>query len=514
VHIGDTLTEQQQQQQQQQLQTIVVHLYVDGMFFAEIEASVAVQYLPSAKIIKNLCHIHESSNGSDGDDNNSSSNKQEEQVMALGFQAQLPPLELGRHQLRVFALSPDKDTLMIDNTTHSNDNGNEKINNKGYKRELNNSPLYFKESDVQPDAEEMLRRKDAIILLRNAQLSAMWNEVHTQQPWRDALIRTDTLDYTSNMMNSRSKDAKSDSNRLVVAIAINTAPDALEQRARLRRTWVPSDRQAAEELERTLGVVIRFVTGRATGHDTKAVEKTLDREQKQYGDIIRLDLDDDYHSLSSKTVRLFSDMPTIFDADFYFKIDDDVVVNIPELADYLDKKRSQGNLYLGCMKSGQVLTESKWKWHEPDHWRFGEPVERGGKMNYPRHATGQIYGLSRPLALYIQANQAILHTYANEDVGVGAWLLGLNVSYADERRLCCDSEKKCAAQKDKGSVCLAYNEIWCAGICEAEKRLEAIWERCLNDPYNFKPMPRPPPTGTEGADTTANDGVRGNGNAV
>lgn len=46
------------------------------------------------------------------------------------------------------------------------------------------------------------------------------------------------------------------------------------------------------------------------------------------------------------------------DADFYFKIDDDVAVNVDALADYLDERRTQGNLYLvrdqmaGCGCSG------------------------------------------------------------------------------------------------------------------------------------------------------------------
>ena len=26
----------------------------------------------------------------------------------------------------------------------------------------------------------------------------------------------------------------------------------------------------------------------------------------------------------------------------------------------------------GCMKSGPVLTEKRFKWYEPDSWRFGD----------------------------------------------------------------------------------------------------------------------------------------------
>ena len=40
---------------------------------------------------------------------------------------------------------------------------------------------------VLPGLEESLRRKDAIIRVRNAQISALWDELHTRQPWKNAL---------------------------------------------------------------------------------------------------------------------------------------------------------------------------------------------------------------------------------------------------------------------------------------------------------------------------------------
>lgn len=43
-------------------------------------------------------------------------------------------------------------------------------------------------------------------------------------------------------------------------------------------------------------------------------------------------------------------------------------------------------------------------------------------------------------------NEAILHRYANEDVAVGSWLVGLDVEYDNQRRLCCDTEWKCTGQ--------------------------------------------------------------------
>lgn len=31
----------------------------------------------------------------------------------------------------------------------------------------------------------------------------------------------------------------------------------------------------------------------------------------------------------------------------------------------------------------------------------------------------------------------VLHKYANEDVSMGAWFIGLDVDHIDDRRLCC-----------------------------------------------------------------------------
>lgn len=31
----------------------------------------------------------------------------------------------------------------------------------------------------------------------------------------------------------------------------------------------------------------------------------------------------------------------------------------------------------------------------------------------------------------------VLHKYANEDVSIGSWFIGLDVEHIDDRRLCC-----------------------------------------------------------------------------
>ena len=53
------------------------------------------------------------------------------------------------------------------------------------------------------------------------------------------------------------------------------------------------------------------------------------------------------------------------DADFYFKIDDDVAVNVDALADYLDERRTQGNLYLVSVQ----MQFASWSGCESLHWQ-------------------------------------------------------------------------------------------------------------------------------------------------
>ena len=50
----------------------------------------------------------------------------------------------------------------------------------------------------------------------------------------------------------------------------------------------------------------------------------------------------------------------------------------------------------GCMKSGQVLTDRRYKWFEPEYWRFGDPASAEGQINYMRHASGQASSLLLP----------------------------------------------------------------------------------------------------------------------
>jgi hypothetical protein len=123
-----------------------------------------------------------------------------------------------------------------------------------------------------------------------------------------------------------------------------------------------------------------------------------------------------------------------------------------------------------------------------------------------RHASGQFYGVSAPVARYIKQNAPILHHYANEvlhrcemlqfccrqytsmavershanvckrchsqDITVGTWMLGLDVDFVDERRMCCANADECHKQ-----VCSVHWHICCSAACASLFPI-TMWHDC------------------------------------
>ncbi|KAL2521188.1 Beta-1 [Forsythia ovata] len=146
------------------------------------------------------------------------------------------------------------------------------------------------------------------------------------------------------------------------------------------------------------------------------------------------------------------------------------------LAATLARHRSRPRIYIGCMKSGPVIYQKNVKYHEPEYWKFGE---EGNK--YFRHATGQIYAISKDLAKYISINQPILHKFANEDVSLGAWFIGLEVEHIDDHNMCCGTPPQCEWKAQAGNVCVASFDWSCSGICKSVERIKDVHAKCGED---------------------------------
>jgi hypothetical protein len=82
-----------------------------------------------------------------------------------------------------------------------------------------------------------------------------------------------------------------------------------------------------KELEKEKGIVARFMIGHSTTPGS-ILDKSIDEEEAEHHDFLRLDHVEGYHELSSKTRLFFSTVTSMWDADFYVKIDDDIHLNL------------------------------------------------------------------------------------------------------------------------------------------------------------------------------------------
>ncbi|KAI6690858.1 hypothetical protein NL676_027686 [Syzygium grande] len=271
-------------------------------------------------------------------------------------------------------------------------------------------------------------------------------------------------------LGSGSGDQKA-TKKMFMVIGINTAFSSRKRRDSVRETWMPQGEKLLQ-LEREKGIVVRFMIGHSATSNS-ILDRAIDSEDAQHKDFLRLEHVEGYHELSAKTKIFFSTAVAMWDADYYIKVDDDVHVNLGMLATTLARHRSKPRVYIGCMKSGPVLSQKNVKYHEPEYWKFGE---EGNK--YFRHATGQIYAISKDLATYISINQPILHKYANEDVSLGSWFIGLEVEHIDDRNMCCGTPPDCEWKAQAGNVCIASFDWSCSGICKSVEKIKDVHRRC------------------------------------
>ncbi|XP_021718716.1 beta-1,3-galactosyltransferase 7-like [Chenopodium quinoa] len=277
----------------------------------------------------------------------------------------------------------------------------------------------------------------------------------------------DTLSLSDNMTTEGRRQ------KVFIVIGINTAFSSRKRCDSVRETWMPTGLDLLK-LEKEKGIIIRFMIGH-TGSGNGVLDQAIDEEEAQHKDFLRLDHVEGYLELSAKTKAFFSAAFAKWDAEFYVKVDDDIHVNLGTLSATLFRHHMKPRVYVGCMKSGPVLYQKGVKYHEPEHWKFGEI---GNK--YFRHATGQLYAISKDLAEYISINQEILHMYVNEDVSLGSWFIGLEVEHVDDHSMCCGTED-CQWKLKGGDVCVASFDWECSGICKSVDKMKDVHTKCGED---------------------------------
>ncbi|RDX69743.1 Hydroxyproline O-galactosyltransferase HPGT1, partial [Mucuna pruriens] len=227
-------------------------------------------------------------------------------------------------------------------------------------------------------------------------------------------------------------DGKHPTKKVLSVVGVMTTFGRKKNRDAIRKAWMPTGTDVRKLADKK-GITMRFVIGRSANRGD-SLDKEIETESSQTNDFIILDNQVEAPEEKAKKIKSFFIYAVgNWDAEFYAKVDDHVYVNLDALGGVLTSHLDKPRVYIGCMKSGQVVSEPTHKWHEPDWWKFGD-----GK-SYFRHASSEVYVISKALAQFISLNRFILRTYAHDDVSTGSWFIGLDVQHLDETKFCCSS---------------------------------------------------------------------------
>ncbi|XP_023326596.1 beta-1,3-galactosyltransferase 6-like isoform X2 [Eurytemora carolleeae] len=195
-------------------------------------------------------------------------------------------------------------------------------------------------------------------------------------------------------------------------ILIVSAPFNTEKRAAVRETWLSHRNMRGF-----------FVVGIQGLSRTEL--KDLEAEKVEYEDLIFLDMKEEYSSLADKVLRMFEVAAESYEFDFVMKVDDDTFIN-PYLLDNELKKPMYKNplLYWGFF-DGRAPVLKQGKWAEVSY----DLCDR-----YIPYALGGGYGLGWRLVKHIARSADMLKLYKNEDVSVGTWLAGVQVTRVHDER--------------------------------------------------------------------------------
>ncbi|CAL5431354.1 unnamed protein product [Camellia sinensis] len=216
------------------------------------------------------------------------------------------------------------------------------------------------------------------------------------------------------------QSGSSSGKRLLAVIGVYTGFGSRLKRNGFRGSWMPKG-DALRKLEER-GVVIRFVIGRSANRGD-SLDRNIDKENGLTKDFLILEGHEEAEEELPKKVKFFfSTAIQNWDADFYVKVDDNIALDLDGLVELLESRRGQDSAYIGCMKSGDVITEdlsgTGKPWYEPDWWKFGDEKS------------------------YININSVSLKMYAHDDISVGSWMMGLRATYTDDSRLCCSNSRQ------------------------------------------------------------------------
>ncbi len=148
------------------------------------------------------------------------------------------------------------------------------------------------------------------------------------------------ISIPSCVIEDSSPDSSSSRN---VFFAVNSAPGNFDRRHNIRQTWRNHLKDAHHRERHQLATAgFTFTVGLTDDAET---QQKIEQEAKTYGDIIQIGVADFYRNLSLKVAGLFNWLYRFCaKVDFVMKVDDDVYVNVRNLAHFVHDYYYQSNL--------------------------------------------------------------------------------------------------------------------------------------------------------------------------
>ncbi|KAI9562634.1 hypothetical protein GHT06_010088 [Daphnia sinensis] len=188
-----------------------------------------------------------------------------------------------------------------------------------------------------------------------------------------------------------------------VFIAVVSASGNFDKRNTIRQTWKQHLKAVQDEgLMAIAGFA--FILGLPADNDN-TIQRQIEDESQAHGDIIQIGMSDSYDNLPLKGAALFNWLHRNCAAaaasaiDFVAKVDDDVYVNVRNLAYFVQSRRNQSkNSIFGVGKARAgwpdrdgkwAMTYEEWPWNEYPPYMLGAIVLMSADAIHPLLAACQ-----------------------------------------------------------------------------------------------------------------------------
>ncbi|XP_053399559.1 beta-1,3-galactosyltransferase 1-like [Mercenaria mercenaria] len=194
------------------------------------------------------------------------------------------------------------------------------------------------------------------------------------------------------------KDLCASVKNLTVLVVVNTATDHFGRRQTIRKTWTNNTYFSHLGTLRTL-----FLLGRTV--DT-SIQADIEKESKEYGDILQGDFMDTYLNLTHKGVMGLKWLnERCRNAKMILKVDDDFIVNIFIYFRKIGKSLPSTHVYCLYGTDG-VIRDKENKWYLSENHFKGEKI-------YREHCKGKFVSMRNDIipSLYISARKTPFFPY-------------------------------------------------------------------------------------------------------